>query len=62
LTDSASSSQAFTGYPHAYVNHTKKAYARGEVHENRAEGLFSLLKLYLRVFRGISTKRICQGM
>src|SRR6266446_4521005 len=38
LTDSASSSQAFTGYPHAYVNHTKKAYARGEVHENRAEG------------------------
>ena len=33
---------------------TKKEYARGEVHENRAECLFSLLKPYLRVFRGIS--------
>jgi hypothetical protein len=39
---------------HAFVNHTKKEYARGEVHENRAECLFSLLKPYLRVFRGIS--------
>jgi hypothetical protein len=36
------------------VNHTKKEYARGDVHENRAESLFSLLKPYLRVFRGIS--------
>ena len=27
---------------------------RGEVHENRAECLFSLLKPYLRVFRGLS--------
>jgi hypothetical protein len=43
-----------TRYRHAFVNHTKKEYARGEVHENRAEGLFSLLKPYLRVFRGIS--------
>jgi hypothetical protein len=33
---------------------TKKEYARGEVHENRAECLFSLLKPYLRVFRGLS--------
>ena len=32
----------------------KKEYARGDVHENRAECLFSLLKPYLRVFRGIS--------
>jgi hypothetical protein len=39
---------------HAFVNHTKKEYARGEVHENRAECLFSLLKPYLRVFRGLS--------
>src|SRR5213594_3775925 len=31
-----------------------KEYARGEVHENRAECLFSLLKPYLRVFRGLS--------
>jgi hypothetical protein len=39
---------------HDYVNHTRKEYARGDVHENRAECLFSLLKPYLRVFRGIS--------
>jgi hypothetical protein len=42
------------GYGHEYVNHTRKEYARGEVHENRAECLFSLPKPYLRVFRGIS--------
>jgi len=36
------------------VNHTKKEYARGDVHEHRAECLFSLLKSYVRVFRGIS--------
>jgi hypothetical protein len=53
-TGSASSYRALTGYMHEYVNHTKKEYARGEVHENRAECLFSLLKPYLRVFRGIS--------
>jgi transposase len=53
-TDSASSYRALTGYEHAYVNHTKKEYARGDGHENRAECLFSLFKPYLRVFRGIS--------
>jgi transposase-like protein len=53
-TDSASSYRAVKGYVHAFVNHTKKEYARGDVHENRAECLFSLLKPYLRVFRGIS--------
>src|SRR2546426_5175138 len=53
-TDSASSSQALKGYVHAFVNHTKKEDARGDVHENRAGGLVSLLKPYLRVFRGIS--------
>jgi hypothetical protein len=53
-TDSASSYRAVTGYVHEYVNHTKKEYARGDVHENRAECLFSLLKPYLRVFRGVS--------
>jgi ISXO2-like transposase domain len=53
-TDSASSYRAWTGYEHAYVKHTKKAYAPGEVHENRAECLFSLLKPSLRVFRGVS--------
>jgi transposase-like protein len=53
-TDSASSYRALKGYVHAYVNQTKKEYARGDVHENRAECLFSLLKPYLRVFRGVS--------
>jgi transposase len=53
-TDSASSYRLITGYAHDAVNHTKKEYARGEVHENRAECLFSLLKPYLRVFRGLS--------
>jgi transposase-like protein len=57
-TDSASSYRALKGYVHDYVNHTKKAYARGEVHENRAECLFSLLKPYLRVFRGLSKTHI----
>jgi hypothetical protein len=41
-------------YVHAFVTHTQKAYARGDVHENRAECLFSFLKPYLRVFRGLS--------
>src|SRR5215467_13942974 len=53
-TDSASSYRAVKGYVHAFVNHTKKEYARGDVHENRAECLFSLLKPYLHVFRGVS--------
>jgi len=53
-TDSASSYRAVQGYVHAFVNHTQKEYARGDVHENRAECLFSLLKPYLRVFRGLS--------
>src|SRR4029450_3643693 len=53
-TDSASGYRLITGYKHDAVNHTQKEYARGDVHENRAECLFSLLKPYLRVFRGIS--------
>ena len=53
-TDSASSYRLIRGYEHDSVNHTKKEYARGDVHENRAECLFSLLKPYLRVFRGVS--------
>ena len=62
-TDSASSYQALKGYVHEHVNHTEKEYARGEVHENRAECLFSLLKPYLRVFRGIrqiQPARVCR--
>jgi transposase-like protein len=53
-TDSAGRYRALKGYVHEFVNHTQQEYARGEVHENRAECLFSLLKPFLRVFRGIS--------
>jgi hypothetical protein len=53
-TDSASSYRAVKGYMHEFVNHPQKEYACGDVHENRAECLFSLLKPYLRVFRGLS--------
>ncbi len=53
-TDSASSSRALKGYMHAFVKHTPQEYARGEVHEHRAECLFSLLQPSLRVFRGLS--------
>src|SRR5437879_10389621 len=42
-TDSASSYQALKGYAHAFVNHTQKEYARGDVQESRAHGLCSLL-------------------
>jgi hypothetical protein len=59
-TDSASSYRVVKGYMHAFVNHTQKEYARGDVHENRAECLFSLLKPYLRIFRGVS-KTILPG-
>jgi transposase-like protein len=53
-TDPASSYRALKGYGHEFVNHTQQEYARGDVHENRAECLFSLLKPSLRVFRGLS--------
>ena len=43
-----------TGYTHDAVKHTKKEYACGDVHENRAECLFALLKPYVRVLRGLS--------
>ena len=33
-TDSASSYRALKGYVHEFVNHTRKEYARGDVHEN----------------------------
>ena len=61
-TDSASSYRALKGYMHEYVNHTKKEYARGEVHENRAECLFSLLKPYSASVSRHQQNPICQGM
>ncbi len=41
-------------YQHERVNHSKKEYARGEVHVNTVEGLWSLLRDHLRVHRGVS--------
>jgi transposase len=62
-TDSTSTYRALKGYVYDYVHHTQKEYARGEVHENRAECLFSLLKPHLRVFRGLSKTNLrgCVG-
>ena len=57
-TDSASSYRLIMGYEQDSVNHTKKEYARGDVHENRAECLFSLLKPFLRMFRGLSNTNL----
>src|SRR5262245_57285723 len=54
LSTSEASWAALKGYVHEFVHHTTKEYARGDVHENRAECLFSLLKSYLRAFRGVS--------
>jgi transposase-like protein len=56
--DSASSDRLLTGYAHDSVHHTQKEYARGDVHENRAECLFSWLNPDLRVFRGISKTKL----
>jgi hypothetical protein len=42
-TDSASSYRALQGYMPEVVNHTQKAYARGEVHAHRAACLCSFL-------------------
>jgi hypothetical protein len=53
-TDSASSDRGVRGCLPEFVNHTQKEYARGDVHENRAECLFALLKPSLRMFRGLS--------
>jgi transposase-like protein len=42
------------GFYHDSVDHSKKEYVRGEVHENRAENIFSLLRPFLATFRGVS--------
>jgi transposase-like protein len=52
-TDSAKSYAALVGYVHDSVNHSQREYARDEVHENRAENTFSLLRPFLAIFRGV---------
>ncbi len=54
-TASARSSRAGQGSVPADVQHTQKAYARGDVHEQRAEGRCALRKPSVRVLRGVRT-------
>ena len=42
------------GYQHDTVNHSAGEYARGQVHVNTTEGIWSLLRPYLAIFRGVS--------
>jgi transposase-like protein len=55
-TDTAScySFLARAGYKHDTVNHSQKEYARGDVHENRAESLWLSWLLFILPFRGVS--------
>lgn len=60
FTDSAKSYRILSqiGFLHDFVNHSIGEYVREDVHENGAEGLFSLLKPYLWVFRGVSKENL----
>lgn len=45
------------GFVHKSVNHSLKEYVKEhDVHENRAENIFSLLKPFLLIFRGVSKR------
>jgi transposase-like protein len=41
-------------FRHESVNHSAGEYARGDIHTNTIEGEFSVLRLWLQTFRGIS--------
>lgn len=43
---------------HYTVNHSEKEYANGINHVNNTENRHSILRQYLRIFRGISKKNI----
>lgn len=45
-----------SGYTHETANHSKGEYARGDVHVNTIEGLWSIVRPWIRVYRGV-TKR-----
>ena len=62
FTDSAKSYLVLStlGFEHQSVNHSQGEWVRGEIHENRAEMIWSLLKFYLWTFRGVS-KRLLGG-
>ncbi len=42
------------GYRHEYVNHSKRKYARDNVHINTCEGEFSVLRTFMRIHRGVA--------
>ncbi|MGC8937164.1 MAG: IS1595 family transposase [Candidatus Methanomethylicaceae archaeon] len=47
------------GYEHRKLDrYSKKEYARGDVHINTAEGVFSLLKSWLRMLRGVRKDKL----
>ncbi|MDI6892932.1 MAG: IS1595 family transposase [Actinomycetota bacterium] len=51
------------GYEHHKLNrYSKKEYARGNVHINTAEGVFSLLKSWLRMLRGVRKDRLWRSL
>ena len=43
-----------TWIPHETVNHSKKEYARGEVHNNTIEGYWSVFRHWMNTYRGVS--------
>lgn len=46
------------GYKHETVNHSKKEYARGDVHTNTVEGLFQGLRHFLDLFKGVCKENL----
>lgn len=60
ITDEKSSYiRAAEGYTHESVNHSRKEWARGDVHTNTVEGFFSLLKRGLYgTFHAVSRKHL----
>ena len=42
------------GYRHVYINHSKKEYARGDIHINTCEGEFSVLRTFMRIHRDVA--------
>lgn len=59
-TDSASCYRFLSeaGYTHAWVNHSQREYARGPVHINRAEALWSLWRPFIATFRGVAQRNL----
>ena len=46
------------GYRHRRVNHSGGEYVKGKVHTNTAEGIFSMVKSWLRGYRGVRKDRL----